>query len=203
VFVALLLLFNTCYTFFPNALNAPGKYSRFGFGVEAARLDPMRVASPVILHFNANPPVGKLLFVGDAEVFDYNVPVLYNTCFDDTPFDKLFFGLGARDEGRGVSSQGLRDGKFTKLAPNPSAPSPSSDEIQQRLKEANISHVIVNWSEIARFRSPGNYGYTSDLVQPEVFGRMVQLGVLRHVPADSIPTRPGQIVYEVRGESES
>ncbi|MCL2119027.1 MAG: glycosyltransferase family 39 protein [Planctomycetaceae bacterium] len=172
IFIALLLTFNTCYTFFPNALSVPGKYSRFGFGVEAARHDPMRVASPVILHFNANPPVGKLLLVGDAEVFDYNVPVLYNTCFDDTPFDAMFFDVNA--------------------AP-PMLRSP--DETRQHLHEAGVSHVIVNWSELARFRSTGNYGYTSNLVQPEVFDRLTQLGVLRQMP--DIPTLPGQVVYTV------
>jgi hypothetical protein len=177
----LLLAFNTCYTFFPNALNAPGKYSRFGFGIETARLDPMRVASPVILHFNAHPPSGKLLLVGDAEVFDYDVPVLYNTCFDDTPFDMLFFEFRDQDVG------------FNMRSP---------DEMRRRLREADISHIIVNWSELARFRSPGNYGFTSDLVQPEVFDRLVQLGILRQLPPDVIPTRPGQVVYEVCGERE-
>jgi hypothetical protein len=181
IFIGLLLVFNTCYTFFPNALNAPGKYSRFGFGVEAARLDPIRVASPVIVHFNATPPSGKLLLVGDAEVFDYDVPVLYNTCFDDTPFDTLFFE--SRDQDAGLNMR-------------------LPDEMRRRLHEAGISHIIVNWPELARFRSPGNYGYTSDLVHPVVFDRLVQLGILRRLPPDSIPTRPGQVVYEVCEEGE-
>jgi hypothetical protein len=172
VFIGLLLAFNTCYTLFPNAVSAPGKYSRFGFGIEAARIDPIRVA-PVILHFNAHPPAGKLLLIGDAEVFDYNVPVLYNTCFDDTPFDALFFDAENANRMR------------------------TPEEMRQRLKESGISHIIVNWSELARFRSPGNYGYTSDLVQPEVFDQLVRLGILRHQP--DIPALPGQVVYEVCG----
>ncbi|MCL2624060.1 MAG: hypothetical protein FWD31_10380, partial [Planctomycetaceae bacterium] len=178
VFIALLLIFNTCYTFFPNALSAPGKYSRFGFGVEAARLDPMRSASPLILHFNANPPAGKLLLIGDAEVFDYSVPVLYNTCFDDTPFDMLFFDL-ENETKQGNSIPSLR----------------SSDEILRRLNEAGISFIIVNWSELARFRSPGNYGYTSDLVQLQVFDQLEKLAVLRRV--SDIPSLSGQDVFIV------
>ena len=171
VFVALLLILNTCYTFFPNAVSVPGKYSRFGFGVEAARLDAMRVASPLILHFNANPPTGKLLLVGDAEVFDYNVPVLYNTCFDDTAFDLLVFDKDNANQMR------------------------SPEAIRKRLKEADVSYIIVNWAELSRFRSPGNYGYTSELVQPEVFERLVRLGILQRV--SNIPSLPGQVIYEV------
>ena len=180
IFLCVLLVFNTAYTFFPNAVSAPGKYSRFGMGVEAARVDPNRVM-PLVLHFNANPPSGKLLLVGDAEVFDYNVPVLYNTCFDDTPFDELFFDLESRND-------------------PPSLRSP--DDMQHRLNEAGISHIVVNWAEIARFRSKGNYGYTSDLVQPDMFAQLVRLGVLRPVPRalespGGIPTLSEQFVYEV------
>ncbi len=185
IFIGLLLTFNTCYVFFPDALSAPGKYSRFGFGVDAARLDPARVASPLIPYFNAHPPAGKLLLVGDAEVFDYDVPVLYNTCFDDTPFDALLFETD-------------RDRKTDGAAPRMRSP----DEMRRRLKEAGVSHIVVNWSELARFRSPGNYGYTSDLVQPAVFDQLTRLGVLRRVPnvsesPDGIPALSGQVVYEV------
>ena len=189
MFVVLLLILNTCYTFFPNAVSVPGKYSRFGFGVEAARLDAMRVASPLILHFNANPPTGKLLLIGDAEVFDYNVPVLYNTCFDDTPFDGLF--LMSRIQDAGLNRHTSQGAKTSGTIP----PMRSPDDIRQRLSEADISRIIVNWSELARFRSAGNYGYTSDLVQPEVFEHLVRLGILRCV--SDIPSLPAQVIYEV------
>jgi len=180
IFLCALLVFNTAYTFFPNAVSAPGKYSRFGMGIEAARVDPNRVM-PLVLYFNANPPSGKLLLVGDAEVFDYNVPILYNTCFDDTSFDALFFDLESR---------------------NDPPPLRSPDDMQHRLNEAGISHIVVNWAEIARFRSKGNYGYTSDLVQPDVFAQLVQLGILRPVlraleSPNGIPTLPEQFVFEV------
>jgi hypothetical protein len=50
----------------------------------------------------------------------------------------------------------------------------------QRLTELHrrkISHVLVNWSEIARYRLPGNYGFT-DYVSPAVFGELLQQRVL-------------------------
>ena len=34
-------------------------------------------------------PGGKVLLVGDAEPFDLRVPVLYNTCFDESIFEQL------------------------------------------------------------------------------------------------------------------
>jgi hypothetical protein len=37
--------------------------------------------------------------------------------------------------------------------------------------------VYVDWSEIARHRRPGGYGFT-DFVTPELFARLVAAGVL-------------------------
>ena len=71
----------------------------------------------------------------------------------------------------------------------------SPEAIRKRLKEADVSYIIVNWTELSRFRSPGNYGYTSELVQPEVFERLVRLGILQRV--SNIPSLPGQVIYEV------
>ena len=34
-----------------------------------------------------------------------------------------------------------------------------------RLAELHISHIYVNWAEIARYRQPGNYGFT-DYITP-------------------------------------
>ena len=52
------------------------------------RDDPERVA-PWHRYFNRLPDVGRLLLVGDAQPFDLTVPVLYNTCFDDSIFEQL------------------------------------------------------------------------------------------------------------------
>jgi hypothetical protein len=67
------------------------------------------------------------------------------------------------------------------------------DELQRR----NVSHVLVNWSEIDRYRSPGNYGFTA-YVTPAVFDELVREKVLvRKLRIRS--TRTGQIaeIYEV------
>jgi hypothetical protein len=51
------------------------------------------------------------------------------------------------------------------------------EEVRQALNHRGVTHVYVDWLDIARFRSPGNYGFT-DFVQPAEFDRLVRAGVL-------------------------
>lgn len=53
----------------------------------------------------------------------------------------------------------------------------SGAEIRAVLAQENVSHVVVRWDEIERYRSPGNYGY-SEYVTPELFDTLVEQGVL-------------------------
>jgi hypothetical protein len=66
-------------------------------------------------------------------------------------------------------------------------------EILRTLRDRGITHVYVDWFEIARYRSPGNYGFTP-FVTPEVFARLVAAGVLQ--PARAIGEQ--QELYGVR-----
>ena len=66
----------------------------------------------------------------------------------------------------------------------------SAEEIRAALNERGISHVYVSWSEINRYRSPGNYTIT-DFLQPEVFAELVKAGVLEEIPP--IPEDAGQM----------
>ncbi len=54
-------------------------------------------------------------------------------------------------------------------------------EIRAELAARHIAYVYVNWAEIDRYNSPGNYGFT-DFVQRGVFDRLVQEGVLGRLP---------------------
>ncbi|MBN1394504.1 MAG: glycosyltransferase family 39 protein [Pirellulales bacterium] len=63
----------------------------------------------------------------------------------------------------------------------------TAEEVRAELRRRNVAYVFVNWSEIARYRSPGNYGFT-DFIQPEVFERLAAEGVLEPLP--SIPGNP-------------
>jgi hypothetical protein len=55
------------------------------------------------------------------------------------------------------------------------------ERLRQQLIERGISHVYVDWSEVARYRSPGNYGITK-FIDPALFERLVAAGVLAKLP---------------------
>ncbi len=52
------------------------------------------------------------------------------------------------------------------------------ERVGEELRRRGITHIYVDWSEIDRYRSPGNYGFTP-FVTPEVFDRLVDAGVLK------------------------
>ena len=140
--------------------SGPGSYNRYFVSLGRLRDDPLRVTA-WHRYFNREVSQGRLLLVGDAEPFDLEMPVLYSTCFDDSPLELL-------TQGRTAS------------------------EVRSRLREAGITHVYVDWGEIARYRQ-SDYGFTP-YVRPEVFGRLVDEGVLR--PLAEFKGDPGR-GYEV------
>lgn len=73
----------------------------------------------------------------------------------------------------------------------------NTDERREALRQQRISHVLVDWFELNRYRSPGNYGY-SDYVTPALLEtEFVATGLLRPVPADLVPDKAQ--MYEVVG----
>jgi len=120
------------------------------FPLAQLRVDPERVVDPWHRYFNLHAKGGRVLMVGDAQMFDLEVPVLYNTAFDDCLFEKWVKGR-------------------------------TPEQIRATLAEHGVSHVYVQWGEIARYRSRGNYGFT-DFVQPQVFEQLERDGVLERLP---------------------
>jgi hypothetical protein len=55
------------------------------------------------------------------------------------------------------------------------------EEVRKSLLDRGISHIYVSWPEIARYRSPGNYGIT-EFVQSRIFADLVAAGVLERLP---------------------
>ena len=101
-------------------------------------------------------PTDKVLFVGEAAMFDAAFPYEYNTVFDHSIFE--------RDCSEGLpntlaTNQHLRSAK----------------EILDTWHERGITHIVVNWSEILRYRT--TYRYT-DFVHPSRFQALVESGVL-------------------------
>jgi len=144
--------------------------NRFFVALEELRLGNIRdgVFDPTFndrAHKKLNEvvPAGcKVLLVGDAEPFDLEVPVLYNTCFDDCVFTSLMKGK-------------------------------TKQERIDALESEKIAFIFVDWNSLARYRSPGNYGYSSDFVHPDVFKELVNERVLGR-PTPSFNGEPrGQI----------
>ncbi len=67
------------------------------------------------------------------------------------------------------------------------------EQVRRALLDRGITHIYVDWPEIARHRKPGGYGFT-DFVQPEVFARWVDAGVLEPMPAPG----PDRDLFRVR-----
>jgi hypothetical protein len=51
------------------------------------------------------------------------------------------------------------------------------EEARQAFERLGITHIYVDWFEIERYRSPGNYGFTS-YVTPAEFEKLVKAGVI-------------------------
>ncbi len=147
--VAVVLVCGAITSFLVAASPAIGD-NRYFVSLEALRTDlphksdipgrpdkPGRL-NPVIDYINRNTPPGMaVLMVGEARAFDLEVPMLYNTCFDPNVFERL------------MEPDPTREGRLAKF------------------RQHKVAYVYVNWSEIERYRRPGNYGYT-DYVTPEL-----------------------------------
>jgi len=139
-------------------------YRPYFVSLNRLRRDTDRV-DPWHRYLNAHVGRGQVLMVGDAQVFDLEVPVLYHTCFDDCLFEQLVRGR-------------------------------SAPEVRAAFASRGVSYVYVNWSEIQRYRSPGNYGFT-DFVQPSVLEELVGQGILEPLPEAA---RSAGSAYRVRAD---
>ena len=100
-------------------------------------------------------PADCVLLVGEAEVFDAEFRLFYNTVFDESLFEQWT--------------------RRQTPPPDGSAAMRPSAEVATALRERGVTHLLVNWSEILRYRL--TYGYTS-YVQPALLQTLVDDGVL-------------------------
>ena len=103
------------------------------------------------------PNDAKVLMVGEAEVFDATFPMAYNTVFDSCLFEE--WTTLPEDRQRPVTER--------RMLP-PAA-------IRQRLHDEGITHILINWGAILRYRM--TYGYT-EYVVPSRFQQLVDAKVL-------------------------
>jgi len=154
-------------------MSSTGWASAWFIPFDQLRKDTQWIA-PCHWYFNeTNADGGTVLTVGDAAVFDLKPPVLYNTCFDDCIFEQL-----VRDK----ASKEIRAEDQLR----------SAKEIRAEFASLHITFVFVNWKEIDRYRR--SYGFT-DYIQPEVFDRLVEQGILELIPQSAEPLKK---VYRVK-----
>jgi hypothetical protein len=132
-------------------------YNAFLLDLDAARQFTQTRFAGDFAYLNSTLPANaKVLCVGEAEVFESEVPVLYNTVFDRSLFQDY---CGDPNWTGAAGDQPLRN----------------QDEIAATFRSLGITHVLVNWSEILRYRT--TYGYT-DFVHPGRFAELQALGIL-------------------------
>lgn len=131
----------------------------FNAGLMDLRVATEKVTRGDIAMLNEQLPAeAKVLMVGEAEVFDAEFSLLYNTVFDDSLFEEL---------------AAVPDGQ----PPGSRRPLRPATEFLENCRRRQITHILVNWSEILHYRLPGSYGY-SDFVQPGCFEELVRQQVL-------------------------
>ena len=101
-------------------------------------------------------PTDKVLFVGEAEMFDAAFSYEYNTVFDHSIFE--------------ADCSTVLPTSLAGVPPLRPAP-----EILDRWRARGITHIVINWSEILRYRT--TYTYTN-FVHPSRFQALVDAGVL-------------------------
>jgi len=135
----------------------------------ARRVAESRVPGMVIV--NSLPEESRTLLIGEAQVFEARRPVIYSTVFNHNVFEQLF---------------AAEDGQSMKPAAG----------LKQILKERGITHLLVNWNEVLRYRT--TYGYT-DFVTPEHVDEFERLGLA--VPEELPRTVPSAVPVEGQGAS--
>lgn len=162
----ILLILSCVYCFLVAGSPAPGKNNRFFASLKSMRSDP-NISTSWATWFNKHPPENqkKILLVGEAKSFLYDIPVLYHSCFNESPLKEIA----------------------------------ASSEPMAEFQERGIAFILIDWSEIARFRSPGNYGY-SEVVQPVLIDKFIADGILETFCPNEELKKTSTAVYRVRAK---
>ncbi|MBP5620831.1 MAG: hypothetical protein J6X44_02320, partial [Thermoguttaceae bacterium] len=142
--------------------------------LRALERDPLRFTNESI-YFNERPelfkpklgsssdsssPQKKLLLIGEAKAFMYRVPILYSTCWNDSPLLPLFGDAVKRND----------KGEIVDVTNAP--------KVLDNLRQAGIEFILVDFSELARFRSPGNYGFNNSEIDDNLFRLLVNANII-------------------------
>ena len=111
---------------------------------------------------------GKLLLIGEARAAAFNVPVGYSTCWNKSALIPILEPWIMRNN----------EGHIVKIT--------NSHRIIQSLVKANIMAIYVDFGELARFRSPGNYGFRDQDINESLFEMLEHAGVIVPVKSKEI-----------------
>jgi len=81
-------------------------YNRYFVSLARVRDDTQRIGA-WHGYFNQHASSGRVLLVGDSQPFDLEMPVLYNTCFDDCIFERLVKGRSPREVQAAFAERGI------------------------------------------------------------------------------------------------
>ena len=102
----LVLLVLTSISNFVFASGVPCGYNRYFVNLKSLRYDPDRL-DPWQRYWNTHVKQGRVLLVGEAQVFDLEVPIVYNTWIDDSQFEKIVRGKSTADARRLLRELGI------------------------------------------------------------------------------------------------
>jgi hypothetical protein len=128
--------------------------------------------TPGMTIVNSLPEGSRVLLIGEAQVFEARRPVLYSTVFNDNVFEELFRADDAKPAMK------------------------TAAEIRKTLRDNGVTHVLVNWNEVLRYRT--TYGYT-DFVTPGNVDLLERTGI---VTREALP-RSSPSVVKVEGQGDS
>ncbi len=157
--VIVVLFFCGWYSFFLSMLN------QRDYMVAPARivLDSTRFSDWAVWFNSHSDALGeneKLLLIGDANAFAFQVPVLYSTCWDHSPLMKY-----------------MKD--TVKKSDNGIIAIIQKKILKKNLTNAGIKYILVNEGELERFCSSGNYGFTDSEINGTLFTLLVESDILQ------------------------
>jgi len=103
-----LLVVASGWNWLASSCPVPGRYPRYFVSLQQARFDPRRV-DPWTVYFHRHRPKGHLLLIGEAAVWDYDVPILYSTCFDNGRLAQLFADKSPEQVHAALIERGISD----------------------------------------------------------------------------------------------
>ena len=112
---------------------------------------------------------GKLLLIGEARAAAFNVPVSYSTCWNKSILIHILEPWITRND----------EGHIVEIT--------NSFLVIRELLNANITAIYVDYGELARFRSPGNYGFRDQDIDKRLFEMLEKAGII-------VPVKSKQIV---------